>query len=66
MFFDSQTSKQKLDFVNKCKKLLAPIIKTLTLCDREGLILRDTNDTGRITSEKSETNCRNFHAFLRH
>lgn len=63
---DLQISEQQLDFINKSKKCLIPIIETLILCGRQGLALRGSNDSGRITSEEPLTNDGNFRALLRY
>jgi len=63
---DLQISEQQLNFINESKKCLIPIIETLILFGRQGLALRGSNDSGRITSEEPITNDGNFRALLRY
>lgn len=63
---DLQLSKQKLDFLNESKLRMIPIIETVILCSRQGLALRGSNDTGRISEDEPLTNDGNFRALLRY
>lgn len=63
---DLQISEQQLGFINESKTFLIPIIETLILCGRQGLALRGSNDSGRVTSEEPITNDGNFRALLRY
>ncbi|XP_050516548.1 zinc finger MYM-type protein 1-like [Diabrotica virgifera virgifera] len=62
---DLQLSKQKLDFINESKLRMIPIIETIILCGRQGLALRGSRDTGRISEDEPLINDGNFRALLR-
>ena len=42
---------QKLKFINEIKQRLIPISEIIIFCGRQGLALRGSQDTGRISED---------------
>lgn len=64
---DLQLSEQKCEFICESKLRFLPIVETVVLCGHQGIVLRGSKDTGRISAdEEPETNDGNFRALLRY